>query len=336
MKTAFGIRPPLVFSFIFLPLVLHPSPPFADELKIVAVVNDEVITEAELQQALVPVVLQLQASHTPEDLAQKEPEIREKILQQLIEEKLMLQAAAHPRPIEFAKGKIGTPPAITVSDEEVERVLKRASSRFESLEAFQETLEKQGLTLEQLKGRYRDQLTIQKLVDREVRSRIDISPTEVTSYYEVHPEEFKVPLAVQVATILIQPKDSIDVARTKRLAEDLRSQLLKGADFYDLARRYSDGPNARMGGGVGFLEQGKVLKELEEVLFKLKEGEISPVVKTDSGFHLFRIESIRPPRVAALDEVKTEIMDQLFQQKMAAGYEEWINKLKSDAYISIK
>jgi parvulin-like peptidyl-prolyl isomerase len=90
-----------------------------------------------------------------------------------------------------------------------------------------------------------------------------------------------------------------------------------------------------MGGRVGFLEQGNVLKELE-MLFKLKEGEISPVIKTDSGFHLFRIESIRPPRAAPLDEVKTRIMDHLFQQKMADRYEEWIDKLRSGAYISIK
>jgi len=190
--------------------------------------------------------------------------------------------------------------------------------------------------MEDLKSRYRDQLTVQKLIDREIRYRVTVSPTEVTEAYQKHLQEFKVPAAVQAAVIVIRPKDAFDVARAQDLANSLHDQLVKGEDFYDLARRYSDGPNAKMGGRLGFLEQGKSLKEIDQILFALKAGDISPVVKLSSGFHLFKIESIRPVRQATLEEVQNQIQEQLFRQRMSGRYEDWIKKLKEKAYIDIQ
>ena len=89
-------------------------------MKIVAVVNDEVITQADLNKALAPVFLQLQATYGPQELADKAKDIRQKVLQQLLEERLMLQEARHPHAVEFGKGKVGTPPAVTVSESEIQ------------------------------------------------------------------------------------------------------------------------------------------------------------------------------------------------------------------------
>ncbi len=212
----------------------------------------------------------------------------------------------------------------------------QASSKFENQEAFAEALRQQNLSMEDLKSRYRDQLTVQKLIDREIRYRVTVSPTEVTEAYQKHLQEFKVPAAVQAAVIVIRPKDAFDVARAQDLAHSLHDQLVKGEDFYDLARRYSDGPNAKMGGRLGFLEQGKSLKEIDQVLFTVKTGDISPVIRTAAGFHLFKVESIRPARQATLEEVQTRIQEKLFQQKLAARYEDWIKKLKAKSYIDIQ
>lgn len=308
----------------------------ADQMKIVAVVNDEVITQAELDRALTPALGQLQQEFGPEELAAKSQTLRETILQQMIEERLMLQEARHPRPVEVSKGRIGTPQPIVTSDEEVEEVLAKAQARFKNPEEFSEALSQQGMTLDDLKARYQDQITIQKLIEREVRSRVAISPAEITAVYQAHAEAFFLPPAVQVATIFIRPKDSLDAARAYATAQDLRRRLSQGEDFYDLAGRYSDGPNAKTGGRIGFLEKGKSLPEIDEALFSLKAGEISPVVKTQTGFHLFRVEAIRPARQLELTEVQDRIRQQLFQEKMSAQYREWIEKLKADAYISIQ
>ena len=309
---------------------------WTEEMRIVAVVNDEVITEQDLSQAFLPVYLQLQSTYGPEEVAEKSKEIKGQVLQQLIEERLMLQEARDPQPIEVAKGRIGTPPSITASEEEVEQMLADTRSKFQNEEELDGALKEQGLTLEDLKTRFRNQIIIQKLISRQIRSRITISPSEVTAYYESHPQEFEAPVAVQSAVILIKPKGPFDLVQSRDLAQNLVQQLQQGADFYDLAKRYSDGPNAKMGGRIGYLERGKSVKEIDDVLFSLKEGEISPVIKNAAGYHIFRVESIRPARHATLEEAKKHIQERIFQDKTAARYKEWIARLRAGAYISIK
>ena len=318
------------------PSVFSADGPSIDKNRIVAVVNDEAITEAELHRALVPAYLQLRSSLGPEELAKEVDDLKQQVLQELIDERLMLQEARNPRQVEVGKGKIGTPPAITVSEEEVQELLGDAKGRFETPEEFEDALRQQGITEEELRGRFREQITIRKLINREVRSRLTVSPAEVTAYYQIHQQEFITPLAVQVATLLIRPRDNQDFSRAHAQAQDLHRQLEKGADFYELARRYSEGFNAKMGGRIGLLEKGRSLKEIDHVLFDLKVGQISPIIRTPAGFQIFLIESIRPARQAELGEAQKEIQARLLQEKGEGRYHEWITKLRSESYISIK
>lgn len=308
----------------------------ADANRIVAVVNDEVVTQAELNRALVPVYFQLQATLGPEELAQEMENLKKRVLQQIVDEHLMLQEARHPRPVEVSKGKVGTPPVITASDEEVDKMLQETRERFSSEEEFQNALSQQGVTAQDLRDRFRDQAIIQKLISREVRSRLSVSPAEITSYYETHREEFIAAPAVQVATLLIRPRDAADVPRAFARAQEIQKELKGGADFYETARKNSDGFNAQMGGRIGVLEKGKNLKEIDEVLFELKAGEISPIVKTPAGFHLFLIESVQPSHQATLEEVKGDLRYKLLNQKGSERYEQWIAKLRSESYITLK
>ena len=294
------------------------------------------ITQAEFHRALLPVYLQMQASLGPEDLSKQMDEVKQRVLQQLIDEHLMLQEARDPRPIEVSKGKIGTPPVIDVSQREIEEMLTNTKSKFSSPEEFEEALKEQGLTVEDLKGRFKDQITIQKLIGREIRSRLTVSPAEMTAYFEAHQSEFITPPAVQVATLLIRPKDNLDGSRAYSQAQGIRKQLAAGSDFYDLARRFSDGFNAQMGGRIGLLEKGKNRKEIDNVLFDLKAGDISPIIKTPGGFHIFLIESVRPSHQPDLAEAQNDVQDRILNEKGTSRYNEWIAKLRADSYISVK
>lgn len=325
----------IVAGFFFL-FPLPGAGAEAEENRIVAVVNDEVVTQSDLNRALAPIYFQLQASLGPEELSKRMEEVRQQVIQQLIDERLMLQEARDPRQVEVAKGKIGSPPAIEVSEEEVLERMDEAKARFQNPEEFSEALRQQGLTEGDLRARFREQIAIQRLISREVRSRVTVSPTEVTAYYESNRAEFKAPPAVQAATIFIHPKDNLDLPRARAQAEDLLHQLQQGADFYDLARRYSDGFNSQMGGRMGFLERGKSRKEVDDVLFSLKPGEVSSVIQTAAGFHLFLAEAVRPERQAQLAEVQEEIKYHLLEEKGAIRYKQWVAKLREDSYISVK
>jgi len=334
--------PSIFQTFFFLAVVFSAaaSLPFsevcAEEIGIVAVVNDEVVTQAELDRALAPIYLQMQAALKPEELALQVEEVKQKVLEQIIEERLMLQEARDPRPIEVSKGRIGTPPPIEVTDEEVDEMLAEAQEHFDSSGAFAQAMELQGVSLEVLRERYREQITIRKLIDRECRYRVVVSPTEVTDYYQANSKEFISPPAVQVAAILIRSKGVLGGPRARTSAEDLRKRLMAGEAFQELAERYSEGLNAKGGGRIGWLEQGRSRPEIEAALFKLKLGEISQVIETPAGFHIFRIESTRPSRKAELKEIEGRIRHMLINQKAGKKYETWIKKLKSEAYITIK
>lgn len=317
-------------------LFLSAAPLRADDNRIVAVVNDEVITQSQLNRALAPVYLQMQATLGPEELNEQMKGVREKVLDQLVEERLMLQEALHPREVEVAKGRIGVPKPIEIAEREIDEMVEESRAKFQSEAEFTEALAAQGLSVDDLRARFKDQVIIQKLISREIRSRVVISPTEVTQYYEGHKEEFVTPPAVQVATILIRPKDSLDIARCHTLAQDLHRKLEGGADFYELAKSHSDGFNAQMGGRMGTIEKGKSRKEIDEVLFKLKAGEISPVIKTAAGFHLFLVEAVRPSRQGELHEVQSDILYKLRNQKGSVRYKEWMKRLRADSYIALK
>ncbi len=327
----------LFFLHVFL---LDPFSPavclHAEQMGIVAVVNDDVITQSDLDMALAPVYLQMQNSTAPEEMASKAEELREEVLQQLIEESLLLQEAHQPKPVEFGKNKIGTPSPIEVTEFEVDKMVKQVTSKFPTVEEFNQALKEQGLTIENLRDRFKKQITIKKLIGRQVYSRIVVAPSEVTSYYQEHQREFMLPAAVKVAVIVIRTKKGLDALHAKSLADNLHQQILSGGDFYDLAARYTDGPNPKMGGRIGFLDQGRGMKEIDVVLFKLKAGDISPVIEAGGAFYIFRVEEFRPAEQATLDSVKDLVQDKLFQKKGSVVYKEWIDKLKENAYISIK
>lgn len=328
-----GLIPLLFLSAL---LCLSGRPASAEEIKIVAIVNDEVITEAELDRALAPVQLQMQATLAPEELAREMNRVRAEVLERLIEERLMLQEARNPRPVEVAKGKVGTPPPIEVTPAEVDEMLREVRGRFPSEEAFTEALAAQGLAEEDLRQRFREQITIRKLIDREARYRVTVSPAEVTEYYQNHPEEFVRPPAVQVSAILIRPNGPVDAIRARGLAQDLLKRLRAGEDFHELARRYSDGLNPETGGRIGWIEKGRGRPEIEQALFGLKPGEFSEVIETPVGLHIFLVESARPGEQMKLEQVQGAIRAKLLNEKAGAKYEAWIARLKSESYITVK
>lgn len=307
-----------------------------DRNRIVAVVNQEVITAGDVAQAMAPLYGQYRTVYSSEELPVKISEAETKIVDLLIEERLMLQEARNPRQIEVAKGRWATPPPIMVSDEELADAIEEVRARFPSEEEFHQVLAAHGMTMKDLEARTRDQLAIQQLVDREVRSRIVISPSEITSTYQAHMEEYKSPEAVRLSNLLIRVGGTVSEEQAKTKARDLWQALKAGADFSELARKHSEGPNADGGGVIGWVTRGRLMPEIEGAVFALEPGEISPVVRSSLGYHIFRMEERRPPHTKPIAEVQKEIRDALYREKFLQRYTEWIGKLKERAYISVK
>lgn len=246
--------------------------------KVVARVGDEVITLSEVNE-----IYELYKPRFPNVSPE---ELKERILEQLIENKLLLIEAKNDT-------------TISVSDEEVEQALENRIKILESQygkENFEKELEKEGLTRESLKEKYREsvreELLLQKYIEKNIRPKIKITPKEIRDFFEAYKDSLKEPDLVHISHILIAVKP--DTTREKEAynkAMSLYAQLEKGANFEDLAIRYSDDrQTAQQGGELGYVPKVTFPPEVQNQLFSLKAGDISQPIRGDYGYHIFKIE----------------------------------------------
>lgn len=294
----------------------------AAENKILAVVNDEVVTQTDLDVALSSAIDELQKEYSGAELQAKIEAMRKEYLEQMIDDKLILQEAK----------KRGT----TAEDAEIDERLKEIKSRFPSEEAFYSEIQKSGVSTELLKKRYRENIMMGKIVSREVKDKIVVTPTEIESYYKKHAEELRAPDSVHLRTIMLRFGEDNTEDAVRQKAEDVVKLAGKGRDFGELAKLYSQGGKADDNGDFGFVDKGQMREDFEKVIFALKPGEVSEPVKADVGYYIFKVEEKRESRVRTLSEARTDIENIIFREKAQKRYQEWMAKLKRDAFIQIK
>jgi peptidyl-prolyl cis-trans isomerase D len=157
-----------------------------------------------------------------------------------------------------------------------------------------------------------------------IENGVQITQQELQAYYDQHRDQYRTPEQVKVSHILIKtplpgPDGKVDekgVAEAQRRAEDLLKQLRNGANFEDLAKKYSEDPgSAKEGGSLGWIGRGRTVPEFEKAAFSLPVGKISDLVKSSYGFHIIRVDAKQEAHMKTLDEVKGDIEPILKQQK---------------------
>lgn len=174
----------------------------------------------------------------------------------------------------------------------------------------------------------KEQLIIESLLKKKLTSGANISDEDLQKYYEANKEKFRKDREINTRHILLKSEEE---------AKQVRDKLQAGEDFSDLAKKYSIDPNAKVTGGeVGFHPKGTLLPEYEAAAFKLaKVGQTSGIVKTQFGYHIIRLEGIKPPQYVPFAEVKDFIKQQLVQEKQKDVLDKYIEELKKSAKITI-
>jgi len=288
--------------------------------KIEVVVNDEIITRSEIDRLLAPIYQQYKTVYAGDELVAKLVDARQRVIQQLIDDRLILSEAK----------KLN----IQVEDKEVDAKIEEVATRMGSKEAFEEALRQQGITAKDLKNRYREQLIARKLIDQNVGSRIVITPVEVDQYYRNNSKQFIQPEEVKIRNILIRADP--DPKKALILARSVLAQIKSGADFGELANTYSQGPNAFEGGLMGYVKKGDLLPDIEKKIFELKDGEVSELIQSSLGYHIFKLEEKRPARTLSLADAKDRIEEEIFKEKARDKIKGWVEGLKKNAYIAFK
>ena len=291
--------------------------------KIVVVVNNEIITQREVDVMLAPVYGQYRNVYKGEELIRMLEDVREKILKQLIEDRLIFSEAK----------KLN----ITVEEKEIDARVDEMRSKVGSERELENVLNEQNLTLDELRARYKEKIMIRKLIDQKIGAKIIITPLEVKNYYNGNKDSFMQAEEIKLRTILIKPKkEQGGEAGSLELMRDLVKRLKEGCDFEGLAKEYSDDPGAGEGGLMGYVKKGDLMPQIEEIVFKLKEGEITGIIQSPLGYHVFKVDEKRIRRMKELAEVRQDIEEYLYRAKANQRLKGWIDSLAKSAYIEFK
>lgn len=258
--------------------------------KIVAVVGDQVILASELANQVQLAALQM--GMKPKNQAEVDS-FQVQVLEQMVSDRLFLLAAREDT-------------MVTVRTEEIDAALDeqvaRISQNFGSYDDFLAALADEGLTLRELKKRYRTDVENQMLKQRYIQRRlssVSVSKQEVREFYETFQDSIPdQPEAVKLAHILlpIEPSKAVDDS-VKQYITELRQRIIDGADFAVISSQYSTGSSGANGGDLGYLSRSDVVPEFARAAFNLNVGDISGVIRTQFGYHVIKCEGQRDDRL---------------------------------------
>lgn len=317
--------------------------------KVIVKVNEDNIMKSEFDKLYNSAIEQYKQI-TSKPLTDEElKQIRQKVLDQLITDKLLLQEAK----------KRG----IKVTKRELEEGINTVKSRFPNDQAFLQELKKENLTEKQFQKRIEEQIMVLKLVDEVIKKNAK-QPTEQEAkvvfdkvmkiiekkeYGKLPPEEEEelkllarlveryFDEQVRVRHILIRvDRNFTDKQKeeARKKIEEIKKKLDAGEDFITLAQKYSEDPGSKdRGGDLGFIARNDTVKEFEKVAFSLKEGQTSDVVETEYGYHIIRVVERKPKRKPEFDMIKEDLLQYVMRKNAEKLYEDFVEDLKKKSKI---
>jgi len=203
---------------------------------------------------------------------------------------------------------------IQVSETDIDTKLATVKATFDSEEAFNEALETNGMTLDELRQNILTNIQIMRLLE----AKTPITEEEIQQYFETNKDSLGVAEEVKASHILVA---------TEELANEVKAKIAAGEDFAELAKQYStDESTKELGGDLGFFAKGEMAQEFEDVAFSLEVGQVSAPVKTEYGYHIIKIEDKKEAKVATLEESKAKIKEVLLDQKLETEFDPWLQE----------
>jgi peptidyl-prolyl cis-trans isomerase SurA len=296
--------------------------------EIIARVNNDIITQSDYQHA--DMQLKDEIAHDcqnclPDKLAAEYKDQQKDLLRGLIDQSLMVQRAKDM--------------GISVESDLVKRLDDvRKQNNMNSIEELEKAVEGSGLPWEDYKTQIRNGMLTQEVIRREVGSHINIPSEEVKTYYDAHSQEFTRPEQVVLTEIFLstEGKSPEEMESVQKKTEDLRNRVVKGDDFNEIAKRYSEGSTAKDGGDLGTFQRGQLSPQLEAIVFKMEKNQITDVIQTKTGFEVLKVENHFQAGLQPLDKVENEVMNKLYMEKMQPSMRTYLGELREESYVMVK
>jgi peptidyl-prolyl cis-trans isomerase SurA len=308
---------PVLAVLICGPVLSHAQ----SEDGILAVVGDQVITIAEVDEFTLPAIdaLRRQYAGQPELFQQKVMEARDDSRKQLVERAMIMHS--------FDTDGYHLPDSV-IDQVVQERIREKYGDRVTLIK----TLQAQGLTFEQFRKQIREQYIESAMRSQNVSREIIISPYKVEHYYQTHQDDFKVDDQVKIHMIVLN-KPTADDTNTLALANEIVGKIKEGATFDQMAGVYSQGSQQHQGGDWGWVERSVLRKELSDVAFKLEPGQVSGAIDTPDTVYVMLVEDKKAAHAKALDIVRSDIEKTLRVQQQEELSKQWIDGLRKKTFV---
>jgi parvulin-like peptidyl-prolyl isomerase len=293
---------------------------------IVVRVGDRIITRTQYERRLRDQFAEIDRTAPPERRTALREESRASLTNELINELLIKDRADRL--------------ALTVSEAEVKEAVGRLKQQYgiSTDEQFEESLRSSGLTRAEMEARLRDTLITNKVFGRELRSREQLSDTELRERYNREKDSFRLPERAHLREIVVLKPEAANAnveeshTRANEIAEAARKA---GTDFGTLASTMSDSGTKDKGGDLGEVAKGDLVAELDKAVFNAPPGSIIGPLETKSAWHIMKVEQRLPSEVPAFESVKDKLKQDASAETFERDYKAYIETLRKDAYIQI-
>ena len=304
----------IVFSLILLCSAVGGSLSAEVIDRIVAIVDNDIVTLVQLRKETAPYQSKMEASGYSDEKKKKMlQDLDKNVLKALIDQSLTQQEARKYN--------------ITVSNTEINNAVENVKkSKSLTDKEFESVLENEGLTLEGYRENIKKQILQSRLINHAVKSKVVIMESDIQKEYEANTEKYSGKKKYHLRNILMTDENEIKA---------VKKELDNGKEFTGLAKKFSIASNASDGGDLGIFDISNFSQNIKESLSKLKIGQYSNVISTAQGFQIFYIDDIVLEGAKTLAQAHDEIHEKLYREQVEKKFETWLESLKKKAHIKI-
>ncbi len=291
--------------------------------RIVAKVNGQIVTLTELNKEVDSAMEQLGPAPTPQENEARKAKLQNQVLERIIDNMLVLQVAEDR----------GLRVPSRFFQEWKQNIMKEMD--IETDEELERQVQLQGGSMADLRKRFEDGLLLQEVRRMEVDSKVSVSEPEIKERYRLHINEYTDPAKVRLREIVVRFDETNEIDQGQK-ARQIRQDIEQGADFAEVARMHSESGSREAGGDLGFFNEGELTESLATVAFSLNPGEVSEIIRLEKAFYILRVEESVEATTKELSDVRNEVADAIFQEKMGEQMDRFVKQLRERAIVEVK
>ena len=293
-----------------------------------AIVDDEIITQEDVVKRAAIAIKEAQDRYRDNELMDKIDQILKDTLEEVINRKVLIKEATK---------LFGTSEAMMKEvEKDLDSFVKGAVKNVGSLSKYYEIAEAQGINPIEKKNELKEDIMIDKIMKENVHNKVQVQPKLLRRYYCENIDEFRQKKEVKLRHLMVKfSAHNNNKEETFSVAQKIMKRIEKGEDFSTLAKQLSDGPNTENGGLCTFEEVNELRKDLRDVVYSLKDNECSKITESPVGYHIFKIELIKPEKIQEFEEVQDDIYKRLYREETMRLKKQYLDSLKQHVFIKV-